>query len=41
MRHADCQKGFQASGKQKALAMAVRNNRTEHRLSGLLARLIA
>ena len=28
-------------GQRKALAMAVRNNRTENRFSGLLARLIA
>ena len=28
-------------GQRKALAMAVKNNRTEHRFSGLLARLIA
>ena len=26
-------------GQKKALALAVRNNRTEHRFSGLLARL--
>ena len=28
-------------GQKKALALAVRNNRTEHRFSGLLARLKA
>jgi len=28
-------------GERKALGMAVRNNRTENRFSGLLARLIA
>jgi len=28
-------------GQQKALALAVKNNRTENRFSGLLARMIA
>jgi hypothetical protein len=29
------------AGQRKALAIAVRNNKTEHRFSGLLARLTA